>query len=78
MLDCDTCHQPFLRAATATEHDEELAGMTWGDATNVLITWAFDAGWEAFRQFYICKDCIRDKDECDAIQITHLSARPQP
>ena len=73
MLDCDACHQPFWRATTATEHDDELAGFTWHDATSVLVSWATDAGWDVYRKFHICKDCIRDDNDFEPIEISTMS-----
>ena len=66
MLDCDKCHQPFWKAATAVEYDDELAGATWGDATNVLMSWSFDSGWDHYRGFYLCKDCIAERDNSNS------------
>jgi hypothetical protein len=63
MLDCDKCHQPFLRAVTAEEYDDEIAGATWEDATHLLMSWASDAGWDVYRRLYICKECITDRDD---------------
>ena len=77
MLDCDKCHQPFWRAVTAEEYDDDLVGETFGDAAHVLMSWAADGGWEVFRRLYICKDCITDRDDCTPLALSRPSSHTQ-
>lgn len=77
MLDCDKCHQPFWKATTAVEHDEELVGVTWEDATNVLLSWAFDGGWDLYRGFCLCKNCLEERDDRDDL-VPGLSIQLHP
>jgi hypothetical protein len=78
MLDCDKCHQPFLRAVTAEEYDDDSVGPTLQDATHVLMSWAADAGWDVYKRLYICKDCIADRDDSRALFLACPSQHSPP
>lgn len=72
MLDCDICHRPFWRAARSVERDQNLLGAAWEDAALVVMSWSADAGWDVYKQLYICKDCIADNDDCQQLVCTHV------